>query len=843
MESKKQIRDTLEKRFSSVEIRELVDEFGFHYSEFESNNLKKEIFDIVDFFEKRRLLGDLWSKMAHVRPDILSDLPEESVARSIEEYLKKLDTTVLYTDITGYVPNFPRTKIEFNKVQVDLPVTKPIHYVQIGASVNPLSMDKSLINFQELFDQLPVNWLLLGRMGAGKTFWMLQLEQEMARITVTEGNPHYLPIYIDLSSPAVLGHPSPMQPEMLIDQEISRVLGLTIKLPHLLNLPWEVVLLFDEFDKLPDHYRRSFSLFFEKLSSQCRLIVACRAGDFVPHLFDAKLFHVSHIDDLSPTIVNTITHRLYHFLMDTNLLFQVSLEELTKLVLSPELQDWIRTPLDVFVALLSYAVNLPLAAETIQTIIKQRCLYLQISEWDSLKTQDLVGQRGIRWKDFTEALSYMAYFAYENGKDDLTIPIEAGAKRLVDLEVFQTPEKARRELLEGLTTVQKTGDILQLPSYAYTTNFKFRNKNVIEILAANHLLNIPKEAREKIITTKIVDRTWRPVLLALFDLLLSSTQLDVEGFMGFVLARIDLGKELKADDALVLLFASVCLKRSHFDLVAYKQQVIRLILKILKDVEQPVPLQTRIAIAERLGDFNDPRIGEMKPIPAGLFWRGFDQYPNDRPTRQIQLPTFEIDVYPVTNQQFCAFIEDGGYKCPEMWNSDGWKWVEETRRIQPRYWNDPRFNHANYPVVGVSWFEADAYARWAGKRLPTEAEWEKAARGENGLEWPWGNTFKGNNLNNSDSEELVHGTTPIGMYPAGQSPYGIFDMAGNVSEWVSDWYQPYEGNHALDSHYGQHFKVRRGGGWAWDRDFVRCTCRNASPRTADYAILGFRCAK
>jgi len=202
-----------------------------------------------------------------------------------------------------------------------------------------------------------------------------------------------------------------------------------------------------------------------------------------------------------------------------------------------------------------------------------------------------------------------------------------------------------------------------------------------------------------------------------------------------------------------------------------------------------------------------------------------------------------MDVYPVTNRQFRAFIEDRGYIRPELWDPEGWKWVVEVQRTQPSYWDDEHFNRPNYPVVGVSWFEADAYARWIGKRLPTEAEWEKAARGENALEWPWGNSFKGDCLNCSDSEELIHGTTPIGVYPAGQSPYGIFDLAGNVAEWVSDWYKPYERNLAKDSHYGENFKVRRGGGWAWDRDFVRCTCRNASPRVADYAVLGFRCVK
>ena len=145
-----------------------------------------------------------------------------------------------------------------------------------------------------------------------------------------------------------------------------------------------------------------------------------------------------------------------------------------------------------------------------------------------------------------------------------------------------------------------------------------------------------------------------------------------------------------------------------------------------------------------------------------------------------------IDQYPVTNEKYRAFILADGYGNQAYWSVEGWKWKAENNIIVPEYWNDTEWNKADHPVVGVNYYEAEAYAKWAGKRLPTEREWEKAARGEDGREYPWGDEFDKNKCNSS--EAAIGHTTPVTQYPKGVSPYGCYDMAGNVWEWCADWY-------------------------------------------------------
>jgi formylglycine-generating enzyme required for sulfatase activity len=223
----------------------------------------------------------------------------------------------------------------------------------------------------------------------------------------------------------------------------------------------------------------------------------------------------------------------------------------------------------------------------------------------------------------------------------------------------------------------------------------------------------------------------------------------------------------------------------------------------------------------------------------------------ETPQHAMTLGEYAIARYPITNAEFAHFIEAGGYAQRDYWTEAGWQQKEAYGWTHPRRWHDERFNTPSQPVVGVSWYEAVAYCRWlsakSGKsyRLPTEAEWEKAARGTDGRRYPWGNRWNAALCNNGESGPGA--TTPVGQYsPAGDSPYGCADMAGNVWEWCSSLYQPYpyergDGRENLEE---QGNRVLRGGSWYNDNPaWVRCASRDGDLPGLNYGLLGFRVAR
>jgi len=221
----------------------------------------------------------------------------------------------------------------------------------------------------------------------------------------------------------------------------------------------------------------------------------------------------------------------------------------------------------------------------------------------------------------------------------------------------------------------------------------------------------------------------------------------------------------------------------------------------------------------------------MVAIPAGEFTMGSDRGV-ERPPHSVFVEAFEIDVFEVTNERFARFVEETGYVTDAEKAGDSMPW---------RVYAEGKPDH---PVVKVSWNDAKAFCEWAGKRLPTEAEWEKAARGTDGRIYPWGNEWA---LGKANTKEAGHrGTTIVGSFPDGASPYGVMDMAGNVAEWTADWFQPYPGYPGGDSeaqYFGEKYRVIRGGGWFSDKELVRTTFRSASSVDLANDDVGFRCAR
>jgi formylglycine-generating enzyme required for sulfatase activity len=219
----------------------------------------------------------------------------------------------------------------------------------------------------------------------------------------------------------------------------------------------------------------------------------------------------------------------------------------------------------------------------------------------------------------------------------------------------------------------------------------------------------------------------------------------------------------------------------------------------------------------------------MVEIPAGEFTMGNDGGDEDeKPAHTVTLETFEMDMFEVTNADFAKFVEATGYQTEaEKAGEAGWRAYAEGKD--------------NHPVVKVSWNDADAYCRWAGKRLPTEAEWEKAAKGEEGFIYPWGNEWDPAKANTKESG--FRGTVAVGSFAEGASSYGVLDMAGNVWEWMADWYQPYPNSAYKSDYFGEKFKVTRGGGWFQEENLVTTSNRSATDPSAANDDLGFRCAR
>ena len=267
-------------------------------------------------------------------------------------------------------------------------------------------------------------------------------------------------------------------------------------------------------------------------------------------------------------------------------------------------------------------------------------------------------------------------------------------------------------------------------------------------------------------------------------------------------------------------------------------------------LEDPAaPLEERIAAARALGD-RDPRPGTFLRVPAGEFWRGSDApegEPPEQPRLRARTAGFEIGLVPVTVGEFADFVRRG-YLDRAVWSEEGWEWRERNRVDRPRFWEDRAWQAylaPNQPLVGASWHEADAYARFAGARLPTEAEWERAARGEDGRRYPWGDDW-------DPARAAARGgprhTLPVGCFPSGRSPHGLLDAAGNVWEWVADPFDPdlhrkLRGLPARQPAPAPGLRVARGGAWNAHPPQLRCANRNAWKPDARYSNIGLRLAR
>ncbi len=270
---------------------------------------------------------------------------------------------------------------------------------------------------------------------------------------------------------------------------------------------------------------------------------------------------------------------------------------------------------------------------------------------------------------------------------------------------------------------------------------------------------------------------------------------------------------------------------------------------------------------------------DMVSVPAGPFRMGWQRggfaYDNELPAHQVEVGAFAIDRFPVTHGDYLAFVGDGGYRRPELWREPGWAFRQQEGLEAPRHWLPARSagrigspfrdgwlarfmdvvapveELADLPIVHVCYWEADAYARWAGKRLPTEAEWEKAALWDPATghtrPWPWGEEPP--DAGRANLDQLGFAPAPIGAYPAGASACGVEQLVGDCWEWTSSDFAGYPGFVAYPyddyskSWFGADYKVLRGASWATRPAVARGTFRNWDYPIRRQIFAGFRLAQ
>lgn len=862
---------TLSNRFREGDLRTLCFTLGVDYDDLPGEGKSDKARELIVYLEHRDRIPELVETGKQLRPDISWDdvlqvTPEippgmlDQYLRCIADAYSKVDLRLCLSSTLGMLP------IEDLMVAPRLSAPHPL----------PLASRGKAPDLEQLAEEESVGWteaistgkglLIIGDIGTGKTCLARYICHSMAKGILqssTSPSPEsVIPIFLPLFE--LDTYLDRYESGLDTTQESPILRFLQAHLQALCNVDFPLAfwshllenhrgrLVADGLDEAATPDRRIHivrlidRLLSEHLNSQA--VLTLRPEAYEPSWFRHD-YQVSMLLKLDQTrqeeLLSKLSASVQSALGQAQWLRLNASDQVKKLLQAPGLEDRLRTPLFLTIALLHYAC-LDSSPQVSITGVQERLIELALNGWDTVKTRTTsipfdglsLGQSAYTLSEELELLSYWAWDLYRTA-DGLQVAQEGASidplvEWLAETDSSLSKRQARKLVSAMMEMISDRSGLLKMSA---RSRYAFQSKTDTVLLAARHVADNAEPQKE--LLSHLLDTEWHRLAYTVSDLLSLRSLDSADDFLGSILENAQPKPEQPyAEQALL---AALCLIRVGVGALTIQGEIVQRILEILGDRKQPTSLKTRIDLGRVLGHLGDPRIGEMVLVEKGSFFMGYDFFPEDRPVHKVTLDDFYIDKYPVTNSQFGRFIEEGGYTNPEHWTEQGWSWIQQTNRSCPKYWHDPKYNLPNYPVVGVSWYEAAAYAKRAGKRLPTEAEWEKAARGPRGNEWPWGNEFRSDFVNTAESEEQAGGTTPIGMYPAGASYYVVFDMSGNVSEWTADWYHPYPGSTYEDLHHGERFKVRRGGNWGWDRDYTRCTCRVASPPTADYAVIGFRC--
>jgi formylglycine-generating enzyme required for sulfatase activity len=391
-------------------------------------------------------------------------------------------------------------------------------------------------------------------------------------------------------------------------------------------------------------------------------------------------------------------------------------------------------------------------------------------------------------------------------------------------------------------------------------DFEFWHLSFQEYLAALEIGGLRDEYLFKAVFEggKIYRAEWRETMRLLGGVLLQQGEPRINGLFEAILERLGPRPGLEEQVRCAALLSAMMQDLSRMDFkpaqTSAYESTMKAVMGIFETGEaQRIELARRIEAADLLGQAGDPRLEENNwvTIPPCTFYMGAQKTNQngrnydlkadacESPVREVKLKGFRIRRFPVTVQEFGVFMDSKdtkGYSRRLYWREGG-------SDIAPKDWERQK-EHPNWPVVGVSWYEAAAWCAWFGGRLPTEAEWERAARGPRGTRYPWGDQpLIDPSRANYHGETAVGHPTPVGLYPTGNTPERLCDTLGNVWEWCDDWFSSYENGVQNNPRgvYTGYAKVMRGGSWNYSPEGIRVSVRgrDAPMNRGDY--VGFRC--
>lgn len=508
--------------------------------------------------------------------------------------------------------------------------------------------------------------------------------------------------------------------------------------------------------------------------------------------------------------------------------------------------------------------------------------------------RDLVQNKQHGYLKWRRRRSYLAFIAYIFQDRDINTMFEEELIELIKNRFDKSGDRKFDIIINFLKTEINGGGFL----YKYQNRYGFSvHKNIQNFLVSCYLVEecSPQNLSE-IIAEHFENNQWEEIIRLALGLVAKRNPNRVNRYMN-QLAMMGIDDDAQSRALRLAGLALSDIAKVHRPVYASKKiaaNIFTLFSKNPPKVNNRLRNQLGLILGKICNPQTDPLKPEMVFIPAGNFQMGCNPkevkylmerkvniWKTETPAHSVSLSEYLIGKYPITNSEYCAFLDDKGYEKEKYWSFDGWQWriglrkpelsvysenVRDSIRLwlenrpvelrsMPFWWENVFWNAPTLPVIGVSWFEVEAYCNWLGSmtnrkyRLPTEAEWERGARGSKNYLWPWGNNWRPQQCNNIEPIDKIKRTTPVGMYPHGTYNEGPQEMVGNVWEWCSDWWKSdiYQtrSKQKIINPLGPNLglaRVLRGGSWSNLRNRARNTHRYGDIPDYFGTFVGFRLA-